>query len=133
MDSLQLPSEVFDIAVHPTKPLLATALLSGHVSWYVYLLRSFTCCSYRYHQDEEPNKSWHTKRHKGSCRGVDFSPNGQVLVSVGKDGVIKVADSITGQVRHKDMEAHTLDSVPREAKCSESPLTALNMSMTIYS
>ena len=34
MNPLQLPSEVFDIALHPTRPLVVTALLSGHVSWY---------------------------------------------------------------------------------------------------
>ena len=34
MGHVQLHSEVFDIALHPTRPLLATALLSGHVSWY---------------------------------------------------------------------------------------------------
>lgn len=52
------------------------------------------------------SKQWQTKRHKGSCRGVEFSPDGNKLVSVGKDGGIKLADSETGKVVAKDMEAH---------------------------
>jgi len=52
-------------------------------------------------------KKWHTKRHKLSCRGLEFSPDGAQIVSVGKDGVIKIADSETGKVTAKDMEAHT--------------------------
>ena len=52
-------------------------------------------------------KKWHTKRHKLSCRGLEYSPDGDKLVSVGKDGVIKIADSETGKVTAKDTGAHT--------------------------
>jgi WD repeat-containing protein 55 len=107
MEALELPSEVFDIALHPTRPILATALLSGHVSRYNCSYFVLIQHSYSYQRGAEPTKAWHTKRHKGSCRGVEFSPSGQVLVSVGKEGGIKVADSLNGQVYRKDMEAHT--------------------------
>jgi WD repeat-containing protein 55 len=52
-------------------------------------------------------KEWHTKRHKGSCRGVEFSPDGESIVSVGRDSVIKIANSETGKVTAKDMQAHS--------------------------
>ena len=63
--------------------------------------------SYKYELGGEATKLWHTKRHKGSCRGVEFSHDGSTLLSVGKDKVIKLADSETGKVLAKDTEAHT--------------------------
>ena len=30
---MELPSEVFALALHPTVPLLAVGLLEGHVYW----------------------------------------------------------------------------------------------------
>lgn len=63
--------------------------------------------SYKYELNGPLERQWHTKRHKGSCRGVEFSPDGTILVSVGKDGVIKLADSETGKVVSKDTEAHS--------------------------
>lgn len=63
--------------------------------------------SYHYELGGSTTKKWHTKRHKGSCRGVEFSSDGNKLVSVGKDGVIKLADSESGKVVMKDTEAHT--------------------------
>jgi WD40 repeat protein len=54
-------------------------------------------------------QQWHTKRHKGSCRGVEFSPDGESIVTIGKDSVIKVANSETGKVISKDTEAHSYD------------------------
>jgi len=63
--------------------------------------------SYKYEISGQATRQWHTKRHKGSCRGVEFSPDGSLLVSVGKDAVIKVADTETGKVVSKDTEAHS--------------------------
>jgi hypothetical protein len=31
---MELYSEIFTVALHPHRPLLATGLLGGHVSWY---------------------------------------------------------------------------------------------------
>ena len=103
---MELPSEVFAIALHPTRPILATRLLEGHVYW---CLISYFCidCSYKYEVGGPTTTQWQTKRHKGSCRGIEFSPTGERLASVGKDGVIKLADPETGKVVMKDMEAHT--------------------------
>jgi len=71
--------------------------------------QSFICTdnSYKYELKGPAVKQWHTKRHKGSCRGVEFAPDGSSLVSVGKDGVIKLADSETGKVTAKDTDAHS--------------------------
>ena len=63
--------------------------------------------SYHYELGGSTTKKWHTKRHKGSCRGIEFSSDGNELISVGKDRVIKLADSESGKVVMKDTEAHT--------------------------
>lgn len=96
---MELPSEVFAISLHPTKPLLATGQLSGHVSCYKFSLPG------------ETTQEWYTKRHKASCRDVTFSIDGTKLISVGKDRVIKLADSETGRVVSKDIEAHKYSPV----------------------
>jgi WD repeat-containing protein 55 len=115
---MELPSEVFAIALHPNRPLLATALLEGHVSWYARTY-SIVDDSYKYELGGEIAKQWHTKRHKGSCRGVEFSPDGATIVSIGKDSVIKMADSETGKVVMKDVEAHTLNQFLKSANSRE--------------
>lgn len=82
--SLALPSDVFSLALHPSKPLLATGLSSGHVY------------TYKWTKDEDEGDAdadddsdieakaadggfgvaWKTRRHKGSCRQVAFSGDG---------------------------------------------------------
>jgi WD repeat-containing protein 55 len=103
---MDLPSEVFAIALHPNIPLLAAALLEGHVYWY-WRPKFGLDISYKYELNGSSTMQWQTKRHKGSCRGVEFSPDGNTLVSVGKDAVIKLANSESGKIVAKDTEAHT--------------------------
>lgn len=84
--SISLPSDLFSLALHPNRPFLATGLSSGH-------LRTYT---WPYSEDgdnhddsdggveEDPTIRgdggfrilWKTRRHKGSCRCVAFSGDG---------------------------------------------------------
>lgn len=100
--TLPLPSELFAQCIHPNFPLLAIGLATGHVQ--IHGLPSRTA------PDGNPisesgrgtiDTVWRTRRHKGSCRSLSFSPDGSFLFSAGTDGLVKAASSATGQVVSK--------------------------------
>lgn len=101
--SIPLTADLFGLAVHPSRPLLVTALASGHV--YAYTTSAADDFSTA---DTAGNDSaaaaataWKTRRHKGSCRDVAFSPDGTTLYSAGTDGLLKAACADTGRVASK--------------------------------
>ncbi|KAG9238027.1 WD repeat-containing protein jip5 [Amylocarpus encephaloides] len=108
--TLPLSSDLFAQAVHPTQPIVAVGLASGHV-------QSFrlppVAGSSPDDEDGDGNTSvlstgtstidieWRTHRHKGSCRTLTYSGDGEFLYSAGTDGILKVASSLTGRVVSK--------------------------------
>ncbi|MCJ1377376.1 WD repeat-containing protein jip5 [Xylographa soralifera] len=100
--TLPLPSDLFAQAIHPTSPLLAVGLASGHVQTY----RLPPTTSSPTHSPPKNGcgtieTSWRTKRHKGSCRSLAFSSDGDALFSAGTDGIVKAARTETGRVEAK--------------------------------
>lgn len=105
--SLPLSGELFTQVVHPSEPLIAVGLSSGHVS----TLKLPPV------DDEETQEgsrgrrgsngtdvvdtAWRTRRHQGSCRTLAYSIDGRQLYSAGTDGIVKAADSETGRVTGK--------------------------------
>ncbi|KAH7402828.1 heterokaryon incompatibility protein-domain-containing protein [Pyrenochaeta sp. MPI-SDFR-AT-0127] len=104
--AIPLEYDLFAQAIHPAEPVVAVGLASGHVH------------SYRLPQgasDDSDNDTtlasengcglvetvWKTRRHKGSCRTLAYSIDGTQLYSAGTDGIVKIADSSTGQVTAK--------------------------------
>lgn len=80
--TLPLSSELFAQALHPKEPILAVGLSGGHV-------QSFRLPSVATSDDEDGNTSvlstgtstidteWRTRRHKGSCRTLGYSLDGE--------------------------------------------------------
>ncbi|KAL8767291.1 MAG: hypothetical protein Q9209_006129 [Squamulea sp. 1 TL-2023] len=99
-----LPSDLLAQAIHPTSPFLAFGLASGHVQLQrLPLLPSNSSprskaktLSTSGHGTVET--AWRTRRHKGSCRTLAFSLDGDQLFSAGTDGIVKVATTRTGEV-----------------------------------
>ena len=104
--AIPLEYDLFAQAIHPEEPIVAVGLASGHVQ--TYRLPGSA-------GDDSDNGAvlasesgfghidtvWKTRRHKGSCRTLGFSVDGSQLYSAGTDGIVKVADSTTGQVTAK--------------------------------
>jgi WD40 repeat protein len=101
--AIPLDHELFAQAIHPEEPVVAAGLSSGHVQ--VYRLPAGA------NDDDDDDATlasesgfghidsvWKTRRHKGSCRALGYSVDGAHLYSAGTDGLVKIADSETGQV-----------------------------------
>jgi hypothetical protein len=88
--TIPLTSDVFSQSIHPTEPLLTVGLSSGHVETY-RLNPSVPKVSDRTGDSDSsvlPNGKatidslWRTRRHKGSCRALAYSHDGQGLPTV---------------------------------------------------
>lgn len=105
--TLPLSSELFAQAIHPQESVLAIGLSSGHVA----SLR-LPAEPDEDNDEESPNglgyidTAWKTRRHKGSCRSLAYSPDGRTLFSAGTDGIVKTADSESGKVVSKIAVPH---------------------------
>jgi WD repeat-containing protein 55 len=115
--SLPLTSDLFAQAIHPSEPIFAVGLSSGHVQTFK-LPPAPSSEENSPSPDETPTQPfgrrissaasenglgeietvWRTKRHKGSCRCLAYSLDGHVLYSAGTDGLVKAARSEDGQV-----------------------------------
>lgn len=75
---IALPADVFSLALHPSRPLLAAGLSSGHLHAYTWPHSGDSGEGEGGDAEAEGGfrVSWKTRRHKGSCRCIAFSGDG---------------------------------------------------------
>ncbi|KAK8016880.1 WD repeat protein [Apiospora rasikravindrae] len=117
--TLPLSAELFCQALHPTEPLLAVGLSTGHVECF-----RLPAAEKSAEDSDSADASilsdgrgtidtvWRTRRHKGSCRTLGFSNDGSALYSAGTDSILKHFSPTTGQVASKFAIPSTNPSVP---------------------
>lgn len=120
--SIPLRSDIFTQAIHPSLPLLTVGLSSGRVETYrlptassepqpqpvTNHINKKSALSSKLRNNNARRGSqdgfgmvenvWTTKRHKGSCRSLCMSGDGQLVFSAGTDGIVKAAEVETGRV-----------------------------------
>lgn len=127
--TLPFSDEIFAQAIHPTAPLFSIGLTSGHVHTlrlpddgaaeshsapFTPSVSSHINGGGASAKNEANGTSagpgrnhnhiqtaWKTRRHKGSCRALAFSHDGELLYSAGTDGLVKIARADTGVVEGK--------------------------------
>ncbi|CAL9734513.1 hypothetical protein MOSE0_F00914 [Monosporozyma servazzii] len=110
-------SPFFQIVAHPTEPIIYLGLSDGYLYCYKYDISELK--KYKTVKDKDGNDEitvpevfvgetiagteilWKTKRHKGSIRGLSMDSNGEFIISLGNDNIIKKAKSLSGQVVKK--------------------------------
>lgn len=114
-------SDLFAQAIHPSSPLLALGLASGHVQ-----IQRLPSSDVNEARNSTIETAWRTRRHKGSCRSLCFDHDGQQLFSAGTDGIVKVAATETGQVASKiAVPLHTDSIDPTCVLHAQTPQTLL--------
>jgi len=99
--TLPLASDLFAQAIHPKTSIIAVGLASGHVQTYVLPNLDSSPDTAPQNGCGTIDTAWRTKRHKGSCRSLAFSSDGEALYSTGTDGIVKAARTETGVVEAK--------------------------------
>ncbi|KAF3915838.1 hypothetical protein ABW21_db0209504 [Orbilia brochopaga] len=115
--SIAFQSPIFTLAAHPSEPLFTAGLLSGHVYTYTWPKEAPSDDEDGEQDDALPSGykvAWKTRRHKGSCRSVAYSSDGQSLYTAGTDSLIKCASTTTGQVTSKA-------AIPPQSSSADAP------------
>jgi len=91
-EDIECGEQLFDLSFHPSGDFLASALIDGCVEVWKYGL-------------EENKKMLSVMAHDGSCRGVEFSADGNMLFTISADCHFRGLDG-TGKPAFK-LKAHT--------------------------
>ncbi|KAG8079477.1 hypothetical protein GUJ93_ZPchr0007g5307 [Zizania palustris] len=84
----------FDLAFHPSCPLVATSLITGELNLF------------RYAAESQPERLFAAKAHKESCRAVRFVDSGKVILTGSADCSILTSDVETGKPIARLEDAH---------------------------
>jgi hypothetical protein len=103
--TLPLSADLFSQALHPKEPVVSVGLATGHVQTFRLPAEESddidAASNLSRNGKGHIDTMWRTRRHKGSCRTLGFGIDGETLYSAGTDGLVKAANSETGQVENK--------------------------------
>ncbi|KAM5545918.1 hypothetical protein V8D89_000044 [Ganoderma adspersum] len=94
MPDIPVHAQIFDLAFHPERPLVATGLLTGHVTAFSY--------------DEQGNyeEKFSIRPSKKSCRTLAMNEDGSNVWAAGKAKAIHIVDIASGEIVETRAAAH---------------------------
>lgn len=109
---IDLGTQPFDLAFHPSANLVAVALITGHVQLYKYG-----------GDGGEVVRLWNSAAHSESCRAVRFAQGGQFVLTASPDKSILATDVETGQPVARLADAHGVP-INRLVNCGDTTVAS---------
>uniref|UniRef100_A0A7I4DU66 Anaphase-promoting complex subunit 4 WD40 domain-containing protein n=1 Tax=Physcomitrium patens TaxID=3218 RepID=A0A7I4DU66_PHYPA len=109
---IDLGTQPFDLAFHPSANLVAVALITGHVQLYKYG-----------GDGGEVARLWNSAAHSESCRAVRFAQGGQFVLTASPDKSILATDVETGQPVARLADAHGVP-INRLVNCGDTTVAS---------
>ncbi|KAH8112369.1 WD40 repeat-like protein [Phellopilus nigrolimitatus] len=94
MPEIKTGAQVFDIAFHPSEPVVFTGLLTGGIK------------AFRYDEQGNSQEGFSVRPSKRSCRGLATNEDGSQLFAVGKGKALHTLDAATGKLIDSRLGVH---------------------------
>lgn len=91
---IPLEAQPFDLAFHPSSPIVAAGLITGRLQLF------------RFEELSEAQSLWNASAHSESCRAVRFAEEGRYVLSASPDCSILATNVETGQSFARLTDAH---------------------------
>lgn len=109
---IDVGTQPFDLAFHPSANLVAVALITGHVQLYKYG-----------GEGGDVARLWSSSAHSESCRAVRFVQDGEYALTASPDKSILATNVETGQAVARLSDAHAA-AINRIVNCSETTVAS---------
>jgi hypothetical protein len=99
MAEIALRNQPFDLAFHPSAPILFVALLTGEA-------KAFSYSADKSEDEFQSDELFSVRPTKRTCRGLATSVSGDRLYTVTKDKTLHVIDASNGKILDSTVGAH---------------------------
>lgn len=108
---VDIGTQPFDLAFHPSTSLVAVATITGHVQLY------------KYGEPTGVAQLWNAAAHTDSCRAVRFVQGGEFVLTASADKSILATNTETGQAVARLADAHS-EPINRLVNCTETTVAS---------